>query len=206
MPCQRPGGWPREPPDPHWRSGRGRQAQQLQGADCRRQEEPTGHMEVGKWPRWWTTCTADRKRKGFLGRAFRVLGADGIGGPLAVMLSAAITNVACSSVDNGSIADEIVVLSQSILGNGGNRLLAISRRCGTGLERSDLRGELQRTACASVRVTVVDEVLVLIEHSMAAGLQRLGVWEVMLPYTRSSVLRIASHRRNLRVRGWKGSR
>jgi hypothetical protein len=86
------------------------------------------------------------------------------------MLDVAITNVARSSVDNGSIADEIVILSQSTLEDGGNRLLAISRRCRSGLERSDLRGELQRTACASVRTTVVDEVLVLIEHSMAAGL------------------------------------
>ena len=102
-----------------------------------------------------------------------------------MMLNVAITNVACSSVDNGSIADEIVILSKSFFGDRRDRLLAVSRRCRSGLERSDLRGELQRMACASVRIAVVDEVLVLIEYSMAAGLQRLGVGEVVLPHTRS---------------------
>ena len=104
----------------------------------------------------------------FLGRALLVLGADGIGDPHAVMLDVAIKNVACSLVDNGSIADEIVILSQSILEDGGNGLLAINWWRRSGFERSDLRGELQCMARASVRITVVDEVLVLIEHSMAA--------------------------------------
>jgi hypothetical protein len=131
--------------------------------------------------------------KCFLRRAFLVLGADGIGDPLAVVLNVAITNVACSSVDNGSIADEIVILSQSIFEDRGNRLLAISRRCRSGLEHGDLREELQRMACASVRIIVADEVLVLIEHQHGGWFAKTWCRGSSVPtYHRSGVFRIAT--------------